>query len=72
MTVLFQLSSVGFLNVLLRITDLFNFLASVKRTDAFYKKIAEKPWLKYEGDTFDYGFYYANYTTLINIVVAFG
>lgn len=58
--------------VLLRITDMFNFFFNPKAINKFYILISEKPWIKYEGDTFDYGYYYAMYTTLINCVNSFG
>ena len=64
--------SLGFLNTLLRITDLFNFLFRVQAINRFYVGISEKPWLKFEPDTFDYGYYYALYTTLINVTTTFG
>jgi Calcium-dependent channel, 7TM region, putative phosphate len=67
-----QQLSLGFGYVLLRITDLFNFLFSVKAINKFYDRISEKAWLKFECDTFDYGYYYAMYTTLINITTTFG
>lgn len=67
-----QQISFGFLNVLLRITDSFNFLFRVKVINEFYHKISIKPWFKFECDTFDYGYYLAIYTTLINIATVFG
>ena len=67
-----QQLSLGFGYVLLRITDLFNFLFNVKAINKFYDRISEKAWLKFECDTFDYGYYYAMYTTLINITTTFG
>ena len=67
-----QQLSLGFGYVLMRITDLFNFLFSVKAINKFYDRISEKAWLKFECDTFDYGYYYAMYTTLMNITTTFG
>lgn len=67
-----QQLSLGFGYVLLRITDLFNFLFNVKAINKFYDRISEKAWLKFECDTFDYGYYYAMYTTLMNITTTFG
>ncbi len=72
LTLLLQQISLGFLNVLLRITDLFNFLFRPQAINKFYIGISEKPWLKFECDTFDYGYYYAMYTTLINVTNTFG
>ena len=56
----------------MRITDLFNFFFRVSAINKFYIKISEKSWLKNEPDTYDYGYYYALYSTYINIVVTFG
>lgn len=72
LTLLLQQSSLGFLHVLMRITDLLNFFFRIKAINKFYIKISEKSWLKNEPDTYDYGYYYALYSTLINIVVTFG
>lgn len=72
LTLQLQQSSLGFQYVLLRLTDLLNFLFRVKAIDKFYIGISEKPWLKFECDTFDYGYYYAMYSTFVNIVSAFG
>lgn len=72
MTLLLQQGSLGFFYVLLRITDMINFFFSPSAINNFYIKISQKPWIKYEGDTFDYGYYYSVYTTLINSVGAFG
>lgn len=49
-----------------------NFLFNVKKINKFYDKISRKAWLKFECDTFDYGYYYAMYSTLMNITAAFG
>ena len=67
-----QASSLGFLHVMLRVTDLLNYLFRIEAINKFYIKISEKSWLKYEPDTYDYGYYYALYSTLITIVVTFG
>lgn len=72
LTLQLQQISLGFQYVLLRLTDLLNFLFRVQAINKFYIGISEKPWLKFECDTFDYGYYYAMYSTFINIVSAFG
>jgi hypothetical protein len=72
LTLLLQQASLGFQYVLLRMTDLLNFLCRVGAINKFYISISQKPWLKFECDTFDYGYYYAMYTTFIIIVCAFG
>lgn len=71
-TLILQQISLGFLNVLLRITDLFNFLFRPAAINKFYIGISEKAWLKFECDTFDYGYYYAMYTTIVNLTNTFG
>lgn len=71
-TLQLQQLSLGFQYVLLRLTDLLNFLFRVGAINKFYIGISQKPWLKFECDTFDYGYYYAMYSTLIIIVGAFG
>lgn len=71
-TMQLQQMSLGFQYVLVRITDLINFLFSIKAVNKFYTGISEKPWLKFECDTFDYGYYYAMYTTMINGAICFG
>ena len=72
LTLQLQQISLGFQYVLMRITDLLNFLFRIQAINKFYISITEKPWLKFECDTFDYGYYYAMYTTLINIVSTLG
>jgi hypothetical protein len=71
-TLQLQQLSLGFQYVLLRLTDLLNFFFRVSAIDKFYLSISQKPWLKFECDTFDYGYYYAMYSTHVIIVSAFG
>ena len=71
-TLQLQQASLGFQYVLLRMTDLLNFLCRIGAINKFYISISQKPWLKFECDTFDYGYYYALYSTFIIIVCAFG
>jgi hypothetical protein len=72
LTLQLQQISLGFQYVLIRMTDLVNFLFRVGAINKFYISISQKPWLKFECDTFDYGYYYAMYSTYIIIVCSFG
>ena len=72
LTLFLQQASIGFMHILVRISDLFNFFFRTRAAEKFYVNISRKPWLKNETDTFDYGYYYAMYSCLINITITFG
>lgn len=65
-------SSLGFLNVLDRLTDLFNECGSLKKIDQFYHGVRNRTWLKRETYIFQYGYYYALTTTLVTVTGIYG
>ena len=67
-----QNASLGFLNVIVRLTDLFNNCGSCKNVDKFYYNTRTKPLKKKEIDIYQYGYYFALSCTMINITSAFG
>ena len=71
-TIILLTSSWGFVNVLLRITDLFNQGFSLSSIDDFYHGLRQRPWNKRETHIFRYGYYYALSCTLVNITTVFG
>jgi hypothetical protein len=71
-TIFLQASSLGFLNVLLRLTDMLNEGLSLVNVDKFYEGVRNRPWSKRETHIFQYGYYYAYSVDLINVVAIYG
>lgn len=71
-TIILINSSLGFLNVLDRLTDLFNECGSLRNIDKFYHGVRNRTWLKRETYIFQYGYYYALSTTLITATGIYG
>lgn len=65
-------SSLGFLNVIVRLTDLINEGGRLSKIDDFYRKIRTQPWLKRETHVFQYGYYYALSVVLISVAAICG
>ena len=71
-TIFLQAASLGFLNVIVRITDLFNNCGSCKKVDKFYYNTRTKPLKKKEIDIWMYGYYFAYTATIINATSIYG
>lgn len=67
-----QYSSIGFLNVILRLSDIFNHCGSLKAVDRFYYRMRTSSLKKKETDVYEYGYYFALSATLINATTALG
>lgn len=71
-TIIMQNASLGILNIVVRLTDLFNNCGSCKKVDTFYYHTRTKPLKHKEIDVYQYGYYYALASTIINATTIYG